>query len=91
MNLYLENLITEGILWETADVIVQIQFFFEDLVANCQHVEVPVHQTYRTIKDSEETIEKVVLDFLKSPDVAVSDFHPCGTIVQEVWQDGRIP
>ena len=46
---------------------------------HCEDSEVPIHQADWTFENTEETVQEIVLDFVKSLIVATFDFKPGGT------------
>ena len=56
-------------------------------MVNCEDFEVPVHQANWTFEDAEKTVQEIILDFVKSLQVAAFDFEPSGTVVEKVRKD----
>ena len=87
MLLDFEDTITERVFWKVTYVEEKVQFFFEDLMMHCEDSEVPIHQADWTFENTEETVQEIVLDFIKSLNAATFSFEPSGTAVEKIRKD----
>ena len=89
--LNLKDLIREGSFWETAQMEVQIQLFFQDVVIYGECFKIPIHQGHRTLEYTKKSIKKESLELVKPAGIIFPHFQPCRRIIQQKWENAGIP